>query len=230
MICSRCVIDSSVKELKLDKEGICQFCRQAQKALKEIEAEKHKLPEIIKQIKKDGLWKKYNCLIGVSGGCDSSMVLHYAVKLGLRLLCFSVDNGYNDPKADENILRMVEKLKVPFYRYTIDIKKFKELQQAFIKSGTPNIEIPTDAIILATSLELAKKYKIKWILSGGNVSEESIMPPSWGYNARDLVHIKDVYKKHTGKKLKGLPLCGLLKWNIYKWIYKIKTAYLLDYM
>jgi hypothetical protein len=202
----------------------------ARKSLKEIEAEKSNLLSIVEQIKRYGKDNKYDCLIGLSGGVDSSTMLHYAVKLGLRPLCYSIDNGYNDPKADENIMRMVETLKVPFFRYTINLNKFRDLQSAFLQAGLINAEIPTDHILLASSLEMASKYNIKWILSGGNVTTESIMPARWSYSARDLVHIKDVYKKITGKRLSGLPVCGLLKWNYYKWIRGIRTFYLLDYL
>ncbi len=152
------------------------------------------------------------------------------MRLGLRPLCFSVDNGWNDPKADENIMRLVETLKVPFYRYTIDTVQFKKLQAAFIQAGLANIEIPTDHILMATTYEMAAKNDIKYIISGGNVATESIMPASWGYNARDLVHIKDVYRRMTGKKLTGLPVCSLLKWNWYRWVKGIEIVYLLDYL
>ena len=230
-ICKRCVMDGSASELKLDSGGICNFCHQAQKALSEIEQEKPNLGERIKQIKKDGKGKKYDCLIGLSGGVDSSTTLHHAVRLGLRPLCYSVDNGWNlTEKADGNIMNMVEGLIVPFYRYTIDLKKFNDLQSAFIKAGVPNIEICTDHMIYATSYELAAKYNTRWILSGGNVSEESVMPVSWGYSARDVKHIKAIYKWATGKKLTGLPLCGTWKFNYYKWIKGIKIFYLLDYL
>jgi len=215
-------MDKSASEIVFDADGVCNFCHQAQKSLSEIKQGD------LSQVKIKG--EKYDCLIGLSGGVDSSFLLHNAVKMGLRPLCFSVDNGWNDPRADENIMRLVETLKVPFYRYTIDIPKFRDLQSAFIKAGLPNLEIPTDHILLATSYELASKYGIKYILSGGNVTTESIMPASWGYNARDLVHIKDVYKKMTGRKLTGLPVCGLLKWNYYLWIKRIKIIYLLDYL
>lgn len=226
--CSKCCMDGSAEEITFNEKGVCCFCIQAQKALKEIEAEKYKLPEIIERIKKDS--KDYDVLIGLSGGADSSTALHHAVKLGLRPLCFSVDTGWNKPEADENIMRMVETLKVPFFRYTIDLKKFKELQSAFIKAGVSNIEIPTDHILMATTYEMAAKYGIKWILSGGNVVTESVMPASWSYSARDLTHIKDIFKKMIGRKLKGLPVCGLLKWNYYKWIKGIRIVYLLDFL
>lgn len=223
VVCKTCVMDNTAKEFTPTETG-CNFCDTARQSLKDIEKDKSKLPDIIRDIK--GQKGQYDCLIGLSGGVDSSYVLHKAVEMGLKPLCFSVDNGWNDPKADENIMRLVETLKVPFYRYTIDLKKFKDLQASFITAGQRNLEIPTDHILMATTYDMASKYGIKWILSGGNVATESIMPSSWGYNARDLVHIKDVY----GKSLKGLPTLSLLKWNYYRWVKKIKIFYLLDYL
>lgn len=213
-------MDISATEIVFDEKGVCNFCHAAQKELASVSVK----PEFIEVAKTE----PYNCLIGLSGGVDSSYLLHYAVKMGFRPLCFSVDNGWNKPEADENIMRMVEGLKVPFYRYTIDLKKFLELQGAFMRAGVKNLEIPTDHILMAASLELAAQYGIKTILSGGNVATESIMPASWGHNARDLVHIKAIYKKFTGKKLTGLPMCSLFQWNWYKWWYGITTFYLLD--
>lgn len=223
-------MDRSASEITFDSGGVCNFCHQAQEALKEIEEDKHKLPKILVQIEKDGKGKKYDCLVGLSGGVDSSTALHYAVSLGLRPLCFSVDTGYNKPDADENIMKLVEGLKVPFYRYVIDLKKFKELQGAFLRAGVPNVEIPTDHILMAVTYELASLYQIGYIISGGNVSSENCMPPSFGYSARDLTHIKDIYKSMMGKELIGLPTCSLLKWNYYRWFKKIKVVYLLDYL
>ena len=226
--CKSCCMDGTDPDLVLDAEGVCNHCHAAQKSLKEIEVEKPNLAGIIERIKKDG--HAYDVLLGISGGVDSSYALVKAVELGLRPLCFSVENGWQDDRAQENVMRLVEGLKVPFIRYTIDLKKFRELQAAFMRAGQKNIEIPTDHVLMAVTYELAKTYGIKWVVSGGNVNSESVMPVSWGYQPRDLVHIKSVYRWATGKKLKGLPLCGLLKWNIYKWWYGIKTFYLLDYL
>lgn len=219
-------MDRSASEITFDEKGVCNFCHQAQRELKLIES--LNVIDLVNEIKEYGKDKKYDCLIGLSGGVDSSFTLHNAVALGLRPLCFSVDNGWNDPKADENIMRLVEGLKVPFLRYVIDVAKFRDLQAAFMKAGLPNLEIPTDHILMATTYEVAAEYGIKYVVSGGNVATESIMPASWGYNARDLVHIKDVYKRMTGKILTGLPMCSLLKWNYYRWIKGIKIVYLLD--
>jgi hypothetical protein len=215
-------MDLSASEIVFTDAG-CNFCDQARKSLYELT--KQRQMAFFKD--KD---KKYDVLIGLSGGVDSAYTLYRAVKMGLRPLCFSVDNGWNSPVSDENIMKLVEGMKVPFYRHVIDLQKFKELQMAFIKAGVKNIEIPTDHILMAVAYDLADKYDITTILSGGNVATESIMPPSWGYSARDLTHIMDIYKKITGKRLTGLPTCSLLEWNYYKWVRKIKTVYLLDYI
>lgn len=226
IFCKRCVMNGSAKEIVLNKDGVCNFCHQAQKALQEIKEEKPNLNKWIKKIKYDGRNNKYDCLLGLSGGVDSSTTLHYLVALGLRPLCFTMDNGFNDPKADENVLRLVETLKVPLYRYVLDLNKFKDVQASYLKAGVINVEAIYDHLLMAASYEMADKYNIKWILSGGNVASESIMPASWSYPARDLVNLKSIY----GKRLDSLPTCGLLKWNWYHWIKKIKIFYLLDYL
>lgn len=233
--CTKCCMDGSVAEITYDENGICNFCHQAQKALREIEEEKRNLPKIINQIKYDSQHHNldYDCLIGLSGGVDSATALSHAIRLGCRPLVFTMDNGYNDPKADENILRLVEALKVPLYRYVLNLDKFKEVQAAYLKAGVINVEAVYDHLLMAASYEMADKYNIKWIISGGNVATESIMPTSWSFPARDLVNMKAIYKWATGKNLtqsKDFPLCSLIKWNWYKWIVGIRTLYLLDYL
>lgn len=223
-------MDGSAKELVLDENGICQFCKVAGAELEMARIQKDFLPIFLSMLKKDGLGSRYDILIGLSGGVDSSTALVKAVELGLRPICFTMDNGYNDPKADENILKLVETLKVPLYRYVLDLDKFKELQVAYLKAGVVNVEASYDHLLMAATFEMASKYGVKWIVSGGNVATESIMPPSWSFNARDLTNLKSIYKWATGKKLKGLPTCGIWKWNYYRWIKKIKIFYLLDYL
>ena len=230
IVCKRCVLDRSAKEIIFDDNGICNFCYQAQKSLKEIELDKPNLNKIIERIKKDGSNRKFDCLIGLSGGVDSSTALHHCVISGLRPLTFSVDNGYNRAReSDENVLKLVEKLKVPFYRYVIDLSKFRQLQAAFMKGGVKNLEAITDHILFAVTYEMAAKYKIKWIVSGGNCNTESIMPSSWGEDPRDLYWIKSVYKKVTGKRLTGLPMISLWKEQYYRLIKKIKFFQILNY-
>lgn len=222
-------MDKSADEIVFIGER-CNFCVQASKSLESIRPLKEKLTDLIEDIKASGVGKKYDCLIGLSGGVDSSYLLYLAHSLGLRPLTFSVDNGWNTKESDENVMRLVEGLKVPFIRYSLDRAKFRELQSAFIKAGQKNIEIPTDHVLFAVTYEMASKYGIKYILSGGNVATESIMPASWGYNARDLVHIQDVYQKMKGQRISGLPTLSLFNWNYYRWVKGTKIEYLLDYV
>lgn len=234
IVCRDCLCDGSMEEIILDENGVCNFCPSAQRALIECEQEKKNLPKIIEMIKKDGEGKDFNCLVGMSGGVDSSMVLHTAVKLGLRPLVFTMDNGFNSPVADENILKIIEKLKVPLYRYVLDLDKFRDLQSAYLKAGVINVECSYDHLLWGATLEMASKYGIKWVLSGGNVSTESIMPKSWSFDSRDLVNMKDIYNKFTGRKLKSVngsfPLVSIWKYNWCRWWHGIKTVYLLNFL
>lgn len=216
--CRRCVLDSTASEFYETPDG-CYFCDLALR-----HKPTGKMPPLSSK------HPKYDVLLGLSGGVDSSYCLHMLKKLGVRVLTFSVDNGYNDPKADENIMKLVEGMKVPFYRYVIDLDKYKELQAAYLMSGLKNLEVTTDHILMAAAYELADEYGIKTIISGGNWVTESIMPESWGYQPRDLKQIKAVYKKFMHKKLTGLPMCSLWQYNWYKWVKKIRTVNMLDYV
>jgi len=225
-VCTKCVMDTTAEEITFDSDGVCNFCHIAQKELANLPSWEDFYYTDFPDIRRDK--SQYNCLIGLSGGVDSSYLLSVAVTIGLRPLAFTVDTGYNKPEADENIMKLVEGLKVPFIRYTIDLDAFRRLQAAFLRAGVKNVEIPTDHILMAVSLKLAEEYKIKTILSGGNVNTESIMPASWGWNARDLTHIKAIAKRF-GASLKGLPICSLWYWNWHRWVLGTKTVYLLDY-
>jgi N-acetyl sugar amidotransferase len=220
-------MDTTDRGIVFDANGVCNHCHSAKKQLDEKTDNQKGFLLLEDAIKNSN--GKYNCLIGLSGGVDSSMVLHYAVKFGFKPLCFTIDNGWNSKESDENIMRLVEGLRVPFYRWTIDRKKFLELQGAFIQAGVRNIEIPTDHILMASTYEMAAANGIKHILSGGNWSTESIMPEDWGYQAKDLTHIKDIYKRFTGKKLTGLPMISLLRYLHYRFIRGIKIVNFLDY-
>lgn len=229
-ICSRCVLDNGeVSDIVFDEHGICQHCLQYDRAAREIKNNKSDLPWIYDRLRKEGRGKDYDCLLGLSGGVDSSTCLHYLIQNGIRPLCFSVDNGWNDKKADENIMRLVEGLKVPFHRYVLDLEKFKELQSTFLKAGVKNIEIPTDHVLMAASYEMASKHGIKTIIGGGNLVTEGVMPEAYGYQARDLKHIKAIYRRFTGKKLTGLPLISLPGYLYHRFIRGTRIVNLLDF-
>lgn len=223
-MCKKCILTTEIEELELDNEGVCNFCRTWERLEEKRLEEKKNLPKILTELKK-------GFVIGLSGGIDSSTSLDILVRrYGLKpKMAFSLDNGWNNPLADENVKKLIEKLKVPFEKIIIDLEKFKELQKAFLQSGVPNIEIPTDHILMAITYQMATKYGVKYIVSGGNHATEGIMPESWSYWSGDLKQIKYIAKKFGNMDLKGLPTCGLLKWNYYKWIKGIKIINLLDY-
>ncbi len=220
-------MDLTDPELGFDGNGICDYCYEYDVKETLRKQELLELPWIIDEIKQQT--GTYNCLLGLSGGVDSSLCLHYLVEQGLRPLTFSLDNGWNTKEAEENVLRLVEGLKVPFFRYRIDVDKFKELQTAFLQSMTPNVEIPTDHVLMAATYEVARKYNIKWIISGGNLATEGVMPKAWGYNARDLKFIRSIYRKFTRKNLSGIPQLGLIGYLVNRFIKGRKILNLLDY-
>lgn len=220
--CSRCVLDESAP-ISFDDKGVCNYCHQWQAYEKQRRLQKQELPWIVHRIKQSK--GQYPCLLGLSGGVDSSMVLHLLVEQGIKPLTFSLDNGHNTKEADENIMRLVETLKVPFIRKVIDLKEFKELQEAFERSNTLNIEIPTDFIIRAMTYQMANEYGIKWIIGGGNHATEGILPEAWGYSARDLTFVEAVF----GKKLKNLPKITLFQYLWYRFVKKIQIVNWLDY-
>lgn len=227
--CSLCVMnDKCDPEIKFDN-GICNHCYRAEALKNQHRIDKDQLPWVIDQIRKRGKGRTYDCIIGLSGGVDSSYALHILKQHNLRIFAYTIDNGWNTQIADENVMKLVEGLKVPFYRYTIDRKIFRELQAAFINSGVPNAEIPTDHLITTVAWEMARREGVKTIVSGGNWQTESIMPAVFGYSAHDLYHIKQIYKRSTGGNLKGLPTTNLAQYMWYRCVDKIKIVNLLDH-
>ena len=230
-ICNNCIMDETATEIKFDSSGICNFCLNASKSLLENNQKKEDFSKIIKQIKKDGENREFDCLMGLSGGLDSSTTIDWAKKQGLRVLAFTFDNNYNTEEANHNIKRLVEKLDLPHKIIKIDEEKYTKLQNSFFIAGVRNCEIPTDHILMAITFKLAVENEIKWILSGGNTVSESIMPESWGYQPRDLTHIKAIFKhSYPYETLELLPTCSIWQWNHCKHELGIETFYPLDYI
>src|SRR3972149_728473 len=179
-ICSNCVLNTSDPDIKFDENGVCNYCHNFQDKLKsDLYGEKER-NLLIQEIKKYGKGKKYDCLIGLSGGVDSSITAVLVANLGLRTLAISVDNTWNAPKADETIMNLVERLGLEFRRVVLAGDEFRALQRALIKSSTPNVELATDHILGAVMARTAVKEGIKYIITGANLVTEGIMPEAWG--------------------------------------------------
>jgi predicted Fe-S protein YdhL (DUF1289 family) len=188
------------------------------------------LQNYINKIKKNGIKKKYDCLIGLSGGADSSYLLYYAVKiLKLRPLAYAVDTGWNLNVAIENIEKLVKGLGVDLYTEVINWNEMKDLQRSFFLSNVPYQDLPQDHVIFAGIYNFAIKNKIKYVLTGANTSTEGVRPPiEWVY-FNDIKLIKDIHKKHGTIKLNSLPLTGMLKYKLYyEYLLGMRRVYLLD--
>lgn len=233
MICKRCIMDTTDPQIEFDNDGICNHCKRyyeiARKNLLDNKEGEKKLKEIVNNIKKDGNNKKYDCMLGVSGGLDSSYVAYIAKNFGLRVLLIHVDNGWNSTLSEKNIENILQKTNFDIYRYEIDWEEFKDLQRSYLKASVVDIEAPTDHALAAILYQLAIKKNIKYILAGGNIATETIMPKSWNYIKADARNIKGIHKIFGTKKLKKIPLLSISKLWYYKHILGIKTIKVLNY-
>lgn len=236
-ICTSCVMDTSDSQIKFDEKGVCERCNQYYYEIlptwnKGIGKESE-LKEIIEKIKKEGKGKKFDCLLGLSGGFDSSYMLHFAVnELGLRPLVFHVDAGWNIPFAVENIKKMVDKLGVELKIEKLNWNEVRDMQLAFFKSGVPHLDTPQDHAFVAVLDNYAKKYNIRYVLNGGNISTEVIVNPnSWGYWGTDIIQINDILKKYATIPMETYPFTSIFRRKVLMpYIYGVKVLKLLNYI
>lgn len=233
MICKKCVMDNiNDPDIKFNEEGICNHCllfeEEYKKMPKGTKREKQ-LQKVISEIKQYGSDKKYDCLLGISGGVDSSYLAYLCKKHGLRPLIVHFDNGWNSELAVKNIETILTKLNFDLITEVIDWNEFKDLQLAYFKSGVVDLEIPTDIAMLATMFNLAKKNNIKYILSGHNlVTEGTRMPVSWVHDKLDFRNLKDIHNTYGTLRLRTLPRMGFLKRMYYNNVVKFKYIQLLN--
>jgi N-acetyl sugar amidotransferase len=236
-ICKNCVMDSSDSKITFDDNGVCDHCVTFKNFIQPFwhtdERGKMKLEELIKKIKKEGQGKDFDCMMGMSGGIDSSYLLYKMVtEFGLRPLVFHVDAGWNSQIAVNNIERLVDGLGLDLYTQVINWEEIKDLQLAFFKSGVPHIDVPQDHAFFATMYKFASKYKIKTILTGGNYSTECVRNPlEWMYYQSDSIQLNDIYKKHGTGKLSDYPVTNILWHKIWLPYFKgIKLYRPLDFI
>jgi len=234
-VCNNCVMDTSDPEISFDYNGRCDFCDNYYNSIlpnwHPDDTGKAELEKVVKKIKEDGRNKEYDCIIGVSGGVDSSYLLYFAkVVLGLRPLAFTVDTGWNLNVAVENIEKLVKKLNIDLYTEVVNWQEMKDLQRAFLKSQVPYQDLPQDHAIFAGLYNYAHKKKIKYVLTGANFSTEGVKPPyEWTY-INDIRMIKDIHKKYGKVKLRTFPLCGMFKNRLYyRYLRGLKVIHPLNY-
>ena len=234
-ICTRCVMDTTDPEIRFDENGVCNYCRRYDDLIRQYvftgeEAEK-KLSLLVEKIKERGKGRSYDCVLGLSGGCDSTYVAYFTKELGLRPYLTALDNGYDSEVTKRNVQRIANYLNTEIHVHTIDPEEFRDLQLAYLRSGVVNIEVLTDHAILAILYRTADKLGIKYVLSGQNIVTEGILPTSWGYDSRDLVNILDIYKKHgSGRKLGTFPQLSVARFLYYHYFKQIEFVHLLNHV
>jgi len=215
--CSLSVMDNIADpHISFDGKGICNYYYEYLKAEKEqvkkgAEGEKE-FNKIIAQIKEDGKGKEYDCILGVSGGVDSTYLAHIAAQQGLRVLCVHFDNGWNSELAVMNIENIVNKCGFQLYTYVIDWNEFKDIQQSYFKANVIDIEAVTDIAIFSALDILCKQFKIKHIIDGRNVVTEVTLPPSW--ICKNTSNLRDIHKKFGTTTLKSYPLMSPIRRRI----------------
>lgn len=226
-MCLRCVMDNTAQGFVLNANGHCNFCTdfQATEPLKDIGTE----IQLVK-ITKDPT-NEYDCVVGVSGGVDSSMVLVKAVELGLKPLAVHMDNGWNSELSQNNISNLVHGLGVDLVTHVIDWSEYKKLMHSFIKANVIDIELLYDNAMLEVNYATAKKFGIKTILAGTNKRTEGMaMPTNWGWYKMDGRNIKSIANSHGVNKFDSFPLFTFKKYLMYKYLHKIKWISALDYL
>lgn len=236
-ICTNCVMDTSDSKITFDEKGVCDHCNDFYGNVlpnwHPDDIGQKELQETILKIQEEGKGKDFDCILGMSGGVDSSYLLHLAVtKLGLRPLVFHVDGGWNSELAVNNIQVMVDKLGLDLYTEVINWEEMKDFQLAFFKSGVPHLDIPQDHSFIATLYNFANKYNIKYILNGGNISTECVRNPlEWLYHGTDMLQIRDIIKQFGTVKMETYPFSPVLKHKFYlRYIKGVKVVKPLNYM
>jgi N-acetyl sugar amidotransferase len=227
-------MDTSDVDITFDHKGFCNHCKDyfariAQRVYLGEESDRQ-LANIITNIKKSGQGKDHDCVIGVSGGVDSSYVAYLAKQYGLRPLLVHMDNGWNSEISVKNIKNIADKLGLDYQSYVLDWEEFKNIQLAFFKASIPEMETPTDIAIPAALHKIAAEHGIKYIISGGNYVTEGILPKTWHYNAKDVKYFKHILKNFGAKKTKTFPLFGWKEEAYYKLFGGIRMIYILNYV
>ena len=234
--CTRCVMDTTDSKITFDENGVCDHCRNFDKNIapywRPQENRFDELEKLAEQIRKAGRNSEYDCILGLSGGADSSYLAYIAKEvMHLRPLALVVDTGWNLNVAVENIEKIVKGLDLDMYTEVINWKEMADLQLAFFKAGISSQDFPQDHAIFASLYNYAVKHNIKYVLTGSNSATEFIRPPvEWLY-MNDLRMAKDIHKKFGQRELKTFPMCGMLTYKVYYRYFKgMRRAYPLDYV
>lgn len=230
--CARCVMDTTDLKITFNEAGHCCHCsefldKRAKHNYQGANSDEA-FDQMIAEVKRKGLGKEYDCVIGVSGGADSCYLAYLVKERGLRPLAVHLDNGWNSEKAVLNLKNITSKLGIDYESYVLDWEEFRDLQLAFLKASIPEAETPTDVAIPAALHDVAARHGVKFIMSGGNLATEGILPKSWHYDVRDLKYFNHIQKTFGARRLRRFPTFGYKKEFFYKVIKGIRMLYPLN--
>ena len=233
-VCSRCIYDERVSNIIFDDEGVCNYCHQVDMLIEQYGTGQEKgtkeLDKIIDEIKRNGKGKKYDCVVGVSGGTDSSYMIYMAKEWGLRPLAVHYDNTWNSAIATENIRKVLQKFEVDLYTHVVDNKEADDIFKSFFYAGVAEIEASTDLALAETLYRAASKYGVKYVLEGHSFVTEGITPV--GKNYFDGKYIQYIHQKFGKLPMLSYPLMTFkqfMKWTLFKRIKKIRPYWYIQY-
>lgn len=236
-ICTHCVMDTTDSAITFDARGVCDHCRTFETQIRpswHTDARgRAELDRLVAKIKQAGEGKDFDCIIGVSGGIDSSYLTWLAKhELGLRPLVFHVDAGWNSQEAVNNIEKLIEHLDLDLYTYVVDWEEMRDLQLAFFKSGVPHIDTPQDHVFFATMYKFATEHDVRYILTGANYSTECIRNPlEWMYYQSDSIQLRDIHQQFGARPLARFPTTSILRHKVYlPYVKGIQVVKPLNYM
>src|SRR6266700_5760298 len=220
-LCSNCVMDTTDSKIVFDEKGVCDHCNTFYAEVlpnwHTDDRGRQELAQLTARIKDAGRGKDFDCIIGMSGGIDSSYLTYIAKEqLGLRPLVFHVDAGWNSQEAVNNIERLIDRLGLDLYTEVIDWEEMRDLQLAFFKAGVPHIDTPQDHAFFATMYKFAEEHGVKYILTGANFSTEGIRNPlQWMYYQSDSIQLTDIHGQFGMRPLRKFPVTSILRHKIY---------------
>ena len=230
--CTHCIMDTSDPQIVFNNSGRCNHCIDAEllyknnRLLHDKSYRDNELKNLVNKIKSESKKKgnKYDCIIGLSGGVDSSYTAYKIKELGLNPLAVHFDNTWNSELANNNIEILCDKLEIDLFTHVVDWDEFKDLQLSFLKAGTPDSEVPTDHAIVSLMHNQAHKWRTRYVLSGQNSATESILPKSWSTGQDDVRYMKSILKSLELKKLLSTPYRIFLR-QVFDRFYLIKIPF-----
>ncbi len=233
-ICAKGVWDESIPEITFDANGVSNYCHLQERMMADyprgVQGEKE-WQHLVEQMKQAGKNKRYDCIVGVSGGVDSSYLLHICHRYGLRPLAVNLDNGFNSEIAVQNIYKVTKQLNIDLETYVVDYEEMKDLLKSYMKAALPWVDVPTDLAIKAVMYKIANQEGVKFIIRGNDFRSEGKQPTEWTYaDYKQLKYIHNTFG--SGIKLKTYPTLPLLKMAYFGFVKKIKDIrpfYYLNY-